>query len=157
MNINVNQKKIIKYVSILFLVLFFSGCEVNQNDLSNQNIDSSTKQAENKIIICDGINVIENCEVDGVKYSTYKYYPAVEEVSHFESKITYTEEVTGYCTLCNDGTRSPTCATGRGTCSHHGGVAEWNAPIYNKVPHYEQVKIVDTPAVEARYDKVIKQ
>ena len=53
MNINVNQKKIIKYVSILFLVLFFSGCEVNQNDLNTQNIDSSTKQAENKIIICD--------------------------------------------------------------------------------------------------------
>ena len=76
---------------------------------------------------------------------------------HFETKTTYTKEIVGYCTLCNDGTHSPSCSTGRGTCSHHGGVAQWNAPIYSKVPHYKQIKVIDSPAIEERYEKVVKE
>lgn len=36
--------------------------------------------------------------------------------------------VVGHETLCGDGTTSD--AAGSGACSHHGGVAEWNHPIY---------------------------
>lgn len=40
------------------------------------------------------------------------------------------KKIVGHCTLCCDGSYSPSCATGRGACSWHGGVCEWNAPIY---------------------------
>jgi hypothetical protein len=50
--------------------------------------------------------------------------------------------IAGYCTLCGDGTFSPSCAVGRGACSWHSGVAEYNAPEYRIIP--------GTPAVEAQ-------
>ncbi|MNY16925.1 hypothetical protein D3C86_1502180 [compost metagenome] len=39
-----------------------------------------------------------------------------------------------YCTLCEDGTYSH--ATGQGACSHHGGVARWNYPVYETSRKY---------------------
>lgn len=117
---------------------------------------NETIQLESRLDVCDGIYVIEDCELGGIIYSVYKYYPAVEEISHTETKTTHTKEIVGYCTLCNDGTRSPSCSVGRGTCSYHGGVAEWDAPIYEDVPHYEEVNIIDSPAIEERYEIIIK-
>ncbi len=43
-------------------------------------------------------------------------------------------ETIGYTTLCCDGTTSS--AKGRGACSHHGGVCNWNAPIYHESRKY---------------------
>lgn len=40
-----------------------------------------------------------------------------------------------YCTLCEDGTYSQ--ATGQGACSHHGGVAKWDYPVYETSRKYE--------------------
>lgn len=139
---------------------FFSGnTEINSISKSSEtqtNLDSSIN-IESKINICDGINVISNCVLDGVEYQLYRYYPAEEEKYHYETKITYETKIVGYCTLCRDGTRSSSCSTGRGTCSHHGGVAEWNAPIYKKVEHKEEVKVIDSPFIEERYEKILKQ
>lgn len=90
---------------------------------------SATKDATQEAKpVCDGTNVTANCALDGINYATYIYHPAVPEKSHAETVTTYSREVTGYCTLCNDDTYSPSCATGRGACSYHGGVAQWNAP-----------------------------
>jgi tetratricopeptide (TPR) repeat protein len=41
----------------------------------------------------------------------------------------------GTCTRCCDGSTS--YATGRGACSHHGGVCNWNEPIYEESRKYE--------------------
>lgn len=106
--------------------------------------------------ICDGVNVTTGCTVDGFSYKTYVYHPAVEEKSHTETVTNYVDKVVGYCTLCVDGTYSPSCATGRGACSHHGGVAQWNAPKYGKVPEYSTKTVIDTPAKEAYYEKVVE-
>ncbi len=43
--------------------------------------------------------------------------------------------VIGHVTRCNDGSTSQ--ATGRGACSHHGGVANWNDPVYEESRKYE--------------------
>lgn len=40
-----------------------------------------------------------------------------------------------YVTRCCDGTTSG--STGRGTCSHHGGVCDWNEPVYEEYRKYE--------------------
>ena len=117
----------------------------------------SSKEKEVIVSICDGISVTKDCELEGTKYSTYIYHPAVEEKSHMETITTYKKVIVGYCTLCNDGTYSPSCSTGRGTCSHHGGVAQWNAPIYRDEPQYEQRKVIDSPATPERYETVIKE
>ena len=103
---------------------------------------------------CDGKNINSNCQLDGVNYKTYIYHAAIAEKSHSEQVVTYEKKVTSYCTLCQDGTMSPSCATGRGACSHHGGVAQWNAPVYSNIPVYSTKKVVDTPAKEAFIEKV---
>ncbi len=132
-----------------------------QNSILNKFQTTDTNLITNEVIeeikpICDGKTVTSDCEIDNVSYSTYIYHPAVAEKSHTETVTTYKKEVVGYCTLCNDGTYSPSCATGRGACSHHGGVAEWNAPRYSNVPEYSTKTVVDTPAKEAYYEKIIK-
>ena len=125
----------------------------------NQDEDNENNEAQNEeeIPTCDGTSITSDCEIDGIIYSTYKYYPAEEEKYHYETITTYERKITGYCTLCNDGTYSPTCATGRGACSHHGGVKEWNAPVYSEVPKKEQKKVIDSPASPERWGKVVKE
>lgn len=120
-------------------------------------VKKTMKVAEKKLPVCDGEKVTSNCELEGVKYLKYIYYPAVAEKSHMKTITTTTTEIAGYCTLCNDGTRSPSCSTGGGTCSHHGGIKQANAPIYKTVYHTSEVKLVDSPAVPERYEKVLKQ
>jgi len=105
--------------------------------------------------VCDGTNVTSKCKADDGIYKTYVYHPAIAAKTHQETEITYREEVTGYCTLCVDGTYSPSCATGSGACSWHGGVAQWNAPRTSRAAVYGGKLIVDEPAKEAYYDKVI--
>lgn len=104
--------------------------------------------------VCDGTTITTNCSIDGIEYTTYIYHPAAPEKSHTETVTTYKQEIVSYCTLCRDGTYSPSCATGRGACSHHGGVAQWNAPRYRNVPEYTTKKVIDAPAKEAYYEKI---
>lgn len=47
------------------------------------------------------------------------------------------KRIVGYRTLCCDGSFSPSNAKGRGACSHHGGVCNWNYPIYQEYRKYE--------------------
>lgn len=119
---------------------------------------ASTKNAAPSKVVpkCDGITVKSDCNLENVSYKTYVYHPATAEESHTETVTTYEEKITGYCTLCNDGTFSPTCATGRGACSHHGGVAEWDAPITSNVPVSSSKKVIDHPAKAEFYEKVVK-
>lgn len=42
-----------------------------------------------------------------------------------------------YQTVCCDGSDSPSNAKGRGACSHHGGVCNWNKPIYQTYRKYD--------------------
>lgn len=51
----------------------------------------------------------------------------------FQAGTPDTQVIVGYCTLCADGTFSPSCAVGRGACSYHGGVAEYNVAEYRTV------------------------
>lgn len=45
--------------------------------------------------------------------------------------------VSYYQTVCCDGSYSPSNAKGRGACSHHGGVCNWNYPIYEYYRKYD--------------------
>jgi hypothetical protein len=103
---------------------------------------------------CNGTSVTTSCTVDGVTYRTYVYHAAVAEKSHIETHTTYRQDIASYCTLCADGTYSPSCATGRGACSWHGGVQEWNAPRYVNTPVNTSNTVVDAPAQAAYYEKV---
>lgn len=69
--------------------------------------------------ICDGIEITSDCVLDDVVYSRYIYHPAVPAQTRTQEVVTYHQEIVSYCTLCRDGTYSPSCATGRGACSHH--------------------------------------
>jgi len=139
-----------------------SGAHSPQSNITNtakgqgsvQSATISTKPTTKTKPLCNGTTVTTACAVEGVNYSTYVYHPAVAEKSHTETVTTYEKKVTGHCTLCNDNTYSPSCATGRGACSWHGGVAQWNAPVYTNNPVYTTNTIVDAPAQAAFYEKV---
>lgn len=157
---------IIIVVALLLLVGIFSNNNTKTFETNNKEKQNSetievsaedNKPVEEELPICDGSKIINNCEVDGVIYEVYKYYPPEEEQFHMETITTYEKKITGYCTLCNDGTFSPTCATGRGACSHHGGVARYNAPIYSEVPKTEQKKVIDKEATPERWEKIVKK
>ena len=144
--------------TIALITLLTIGAISSAHPHTNPSVTNSTATppTTKTQLICDGTTVTSNCTLDGVKYKTYIYHPAVAEVSHQEQVVSsYKQEVVGYCTLCVDGTYSPSCATGRGACSWHGGVSEWNAPEYSSVPVYATKTVIDTPAKAAYYDKVL--
>lgn len=51
-----------------------------------------------------------------------------EKINPIKNRVSY------YVTRCCDGTTSD--ATGRGACSHHGGVCDWNDPVYEEYRKY---------------------
>ena len=51
-----------------------------------------------------------------------------EKLNPIKKRVSY------YVTRCCDGTTSS--STGRGTCSHHGGVCNWNEPVYEEYRKY---------------------
>lgn len=128
--------------------------KLNSATEAHKNTTSIEKYEPKEKPLCDGITITTKCVSDGISYATYIYHPAAAEKTHTETVTTYEEKITGYCTLCNDGTYSPSCATGRGACSHHGGVAEWNAPRYSSIPVTSTKTVIDSPAREAFYEKV---
>lgn len=155
------RRAIITTVSLGLLVFGIIGAVGNHGqsqklDSTKINTTSSSigTAAKKMALTCDGTTVTSNCVLDGVSYKTYIYRPAVPEKTHMETETTYQEKVIGYCSLCSDGTYSPSCATGRGTCSHHGGVAQWNAPVTSSVPVQTTKTVVDSPAQEAYFEKV---
>lgn len=52
-----------------------------------------------------------------------------EKINPIRKRVAY------YVTRCWDGSTSN--STGRGACSHHGGVKNWNEPVYEKYRKYE--------------------
>ncbi|MFY0255346.1 tetratricopeptide repeat protein [Chitinophaga sp. 30R24] len=59
-----------------------------------------------------------------------------KEAEKYHDKINpVRKKVIGYVTRCCDGTTSS--ASGRGACSWHGGVCNWNDPIYETYRKYE--------------------
>jgi hypothetical protein len=71
--------------------------------------------------------------------STYAYKELVTPAVAYKPGTPDTKRVTGYCTLCNDGTFSPSCAVGRGACSYHGGVAAYGVERYVIIPGTREV------------------
>jgi len=144
---------------IIFLGAIGSGSDQPQTSTLHNSqpvTSSSVTEAQTPVATpaCDGTVITASCVADGVNYSKYVYYPAVAEKSHNETVTTYKQEISSYCTLCNDGTYSPSCATGRGACSHHGGVDQLDAPRYSNVPVNTTTTIIDAPAKEAYFDKI---
>ncbi|WP_343785849.1 hypothetical protein [Wandonia haliotis] len=58
-----------------------------------------------------------------------------EEADKLHNKINpIRKRISYYVTRCCDGTTSN--STGRGTCSHHGGVCNWSEPVYEEYRKY---------------------
>lgn len=174
------MKKSIVYTSVLLLML--TGCSGAEASISKSSNEQSQKEQVSEVNVtenkestpkptvvptpiptptplpkCNGTTVTSGCQVDGIEYTTYIYHPAVAEKSHNETVVVGQEQIiTGYCTLCVDGSYSPTCATGRGACSHHGGVAQKNAPVYSTQQQTQTTTVIDTPAQDEYYEKIAK-
>lgn len=158
---SMRKRTVIGVIAAIVILFSVAGSNNNNNQSQNLNtapvvIESSLKDSKKSVIkpTCDGSIVIYSCTVNEISYKTYIYHPEVVAKTHTETVTNYEKKIVSYCTLCSDGTYSPSCATGRGACSHHGGVAQWNAPRYENVPVYSTKKIIDAPAQDAYYEKV---
>ena len=138
--------------------------------------------------ICDGKTVTTECiGPDEQRYSVYKYHdevtavtkevyhPATPEKSHnvYHEPVYGTRTVKGDCIRTNISNKRGSCAlsqcrdgsysgsTGRGTCSHHGGVAKSGGPWYNYTTETYVItpgwteKVIDEPAKAAWTETVV--
>jgi len=75
----------------------------------------------------------------------YFFKTLVKQAVEYEPAVPDKKIVIGYCTLCSDGTWSPSCAIGSGACSWHGGVAAYNVAQYRTI--YGTPEVPAQPAV----------
>jgi tetratricopeptide (TPR) repeat protein len=74
-------------------------------------------------------------KVNAVQYLRYAMNINSERANKLHDKINpIKKRIVGYTTLCCDGTTSK--SKGRGACSKHGGVCNWNHPIYVEYREY---------------------
>lgn len=74
----------------------------------------------------DKVSALVNYKLSRTEESDRLY----DKLNPIKRKVSY------YQTVCCDGQDSPSNAKGRGACSHHGGVCEWNRPIYEEYREY---------------------
>lgn len=88
---------------------------------SQPNTTSSIQQTLNQY---DNLIVLDTVNVDWLKvsYGLQSGYVSLSYVKKGKAKV-YTVTGGRIGAICMDGTRSS--ATGRGACSHHGGVSRW--------------------------------
>lgn len=82
------------------------------DDIENRINSQSTQNSSN-----ENYNEYDNQNVK----TSYPSYQSTNSYNNQQTKSNYSARRTG--AICRDGTRS--YATGRGACSHHGGVSEW--------------------------------
>ncbi|GAB4022732.1 hypothetical protein GCM10028808_71110 [Spirosoma migulaei] len=71
---------------------------------------------------------------DLYKASKDGYAPATKLYNQLNPEL---RRILYYQTVCCDGSYSPSNAKGRGACSHHGGVCNWDKPIYETYRKYD--------------------
>lgn len=161
--------------ALVFTFIFSCGCSSSSATQEKQQATAETTQTTTTVSIpkttpsptptptptptpvptCDGTTITTDCQVDGIVYSKFIYHPAIPESSHIEIVTTYENQIVDYQTLCNDGTWSPSNAKGKGACSHHGGVADYYAPVYRNVRVDTEQTVID-PGVDAWYETELK-
>ena len=101
------------------------------NDISNK-----TDQFSYDLFLIKGHSLLK---MNRKKEAIASFYKA-SQLGNREAKLFYeklnplVKKVIGYRTKCCDGTYSK--AKGKGACSHHGGVCNWNEPIYSETRKY---------------------
>ena len=101
------------------------------NDISNK-----TDQFSYDLFLIKGHSLLK---MNRKKEAIASFYKA-SQLGNREAKLFYeklnplVKKIIGYRTKCCDGTYSK--AKGKGACSHHGGVCNWNEPIYSETRKY---------------------
>lgn len=145
------------------------GAVLSAGAMRGPEIVAEEPQVQDWSQVCDGVTVTKHCTADdGLKYNKYIYHEAepevTEEIVHpaepakthtVHHPATYgTRQVNIGCVKTTISNKSGSCAlsqcrdgeysgsTGRGTCSHHGGVLRSGGPWYI----YRDEQYVVTPA-----------
>lgn len=121
------MKKYILSIVVNLLIVFSSLSQSNYVAVQSLNLRSEAN-TDSEIVIklsyCDNLEILKSSDVVGwkkVRFEGREGYVSQQFIKDGKcSKSTYSYR-TG--AMCKDGTRSS--ATGRGACSHHGGVSYW--------------------------------
>ncbi len=151
--IEINKKRVSKAILYLDTALSFANAN-EKNDLILNRASYYFKIRKYKDAIDDystlinaNISTEKNYYERAVCYKKIrKYKEAVDDLrvamdlGNTDAETLYEKinperkRVAYYVTRCCDGTTSN--ATGRGACSHHGGVCDWNEPVYETYRKY---------------------
>jgi len=124
----------LRYLGLLFSVLLITGCTDANLPQSQAPVDQKTiAPIEQTVVTPEKTEVEKN--VESLKVETKKETPAEVPLSNDNTYINsagnevhspaYAPSIPpGASAQCNDGTYSFSQSR-RGTCSHHGGVAQW--------------------------------
>jgi hypothetical protein len=96
---------------------------------------AAVNSIKNSTPMCDSVDSGYCQKSDGNYFIKTLIEPAVA----YKPVIPSREELIGYCTVCNDGILSPSCATGSGACSWHHGIMAKNVPQYRTIPGTPEV------------------
>lgn len=162
----------IKSLTLNAKLLLFAGAAFVVLATTSSVAITANSGSKNTAQICDGKVITENCQDEnGTKYSKYVYHEAIKEVTktinhpaepaknhvvHHDA-VYGTRQVqtcikatigsyAGQCARCQCADGAYSGATGRGSCSHHGGVAAYG-PFYTTTTE----QYVVTPA----WDEVV--
>lgn len=103
------------------------------------NLNRKTSQYKSEVHLIKGQCFLK---LNKKEYAVVEIYEA-SELGNEDARKLYEvvnpiiKEITGYRRRCCDGTTS--YASGKGACSHHGGVCKWNEPIYQERRKYQIV------------------
>lgn len=106
-----------------------------KNRITQINAPADTKMKEAVSIstpLCESVET-GFCKSNSYGADWYQYKTVVKPAVAYVAGTPDKQVLEGYCTLCNDGTFSPSCAVGRGACSYHSGVDAYNVPSYSTV------------------------
>lgn len=106
------------------------------------NYDSAIVAFSSSISDSSYIQIGKCYEKQNLKANALRYYKmaGTQEGEKLYNKLNpIRRRVLYYQTMCCDGTPSPSNAKGRGACSHHGGVCNWNHPVYEEYREFENL------------------
>ena len=134
------MKKLLLFILALLPIVLFAQVgqtfHVNATTLNLRSEPDKSGEIVEKLNQYDNLLIINDSIKPGwvyVQFNESKGYVSSDYISKGKSIITYHEVRTG--AVCKDGTSST--ATGKGACSHHGGVAYW------KTKKTKSVRIVE--------------
>ena len=137
-----------KIANILFAQKQYDGALKYYNRVNENSSQSDTLQYNKAVCYVDAgiislaVAALRSSERSRRVESLFNKINPIKTRTNYVDKPVQKKRVSYYTILCRDGSHSHSSSR-RGTCSHHGGVADWNHPVYENYTEIQKKKVVE--------------